>query len=396
MELKKLRNDYRIYAGVFVATVWALLAGWNGFNANRESTNNAMIQCDVVDLTAQVSGTLQSVQFKDNQTVTAGELLVEIEPDLYLSTLNRAKAQLRVYESTLQSVIEDAKLSEVNVEGDIEQSEVAIAIAEATYHAIKKQAEQAKASLVSAKARLKLAQIQFNQTNNIYQKDMLSKADFDKAESTYTIQRANVQAAKANIKSLENQIAAQEARLREIKSRASVHKKSKSSRMAKAKANIARQQAQVDVAKAERDLTLLNYSRTQVKALRSGTISNRNVSEGQFVEVGQPLASIVTCSEEVWIEANYKETQVGDMVVGQETEIKIDAYPGITFHGEIESISGGSGAIFSLLPPENATGNFTKVVQRIPVRIKLTDNQGKVMRVGMSAITTVVTSKSVN
>jgi membrane fusion protein (multidrug efflux system) len=154
-----------------------------------------------------------------------------------------------------------------------------------------------------------------------------------------------------------------------------------------AKANAAK--AAMSVAQAEYDLARINLERTEIKAKRAGYITNRRTSSGDYVEVGQPIASIVSCQQDPWVQANFKETQITRMKEGQSVEFTIDTYPDIKFEGVVESISSGSGAIFSVLPPENASGNFTKVVKRMPVKVRVVDMQDAIFRIGASAQVTV-------
>jgi membrane fusion protein (multidrug efflux system) len=145
----------------------------------------------------------------------------------------------------------------------------------------------------------------------------------------------------------------------------------------------------VEAAQAARDLAALDLSYSKIKAPRDGLASRKSVAVGQMLQAGQPICMIVP-TDSVWVVANFKETQVGHMTPGQPAEISVDAFGGHELHGKVESISGGTGARFSLLPPENATGNFTKIVQRIPVRIQLDQPPANaVLRAGMSADVTV-------
>ncbi len=160
---------------------------------------------------------------------------------------------------------------------------------------------------------------------------------------------------------------------------------------ARAKARTAH--AQVRTAEAARDLAALELSYTKIVAPQRGTASKKTIAVGQMVAPGQTIVQLVT-TQSSWITGNFRETQIGGMRVGQATEIEIDAFPGVKFHGEVESFSGATGARFSLLPPDNATGNFTKVVQRVPVRIHLHDiPTGVALRPGMSAELSVNTRK---
>lgn len=389
--INKLKTDYRIWAGSIVIIFCSLLAGWQRINFDKESTDNAIVRCDVVDVTSQVSGIIQSVHFHDDQLVNVDDDLINIDPDLYRARLDRAEARLNIAELSYSAALKDELLSEINAKSDFERSKDSLDAALANLEVIKSQMDEAKASYHSAKVDLKLAETNYQRVLSIFQKGMTSKASFDNAESNMDSKKALLAVSQANVEAQENQFSAEKARVAEIRKRSNVYGQSEESLISKAQANTEISSGNVKVARAERDLAALDYSRTKIKAFRSGIITNRKVALGHFVEANQPIASIVTCTEKAWIEANYKETQVGRMKPGQPVKFTVDAYPDVEFLGEVESISGGSGAIFSLLPPENATGNFTKVVQRIPVRIKINQEQNVKMRVGMSVVATVMT-----
>lgn len=152
-----------------------------------------------------------------------------------------------------------------------------------------------------------------------------------------------------------------------------------------ARARLQTHMTRIDVAKAKLDEAKVLLNRTEISSLRDGIVTNRRVAMGEYMDSGQTIASITSCHEKMWVEANFKETQLGRMAVGQEVDIHIDTYPDEVFKGVVDSIASGSGSIFSVLPPENATGNFTKVVQRFPVKITIPDIDAR-LKIGMSAV----------
>jgi len=387
----KLITDYRIGASILILIVAALIVGWYDIHSDQETTDNATVQCDVVDVVTQVPGIAKNVDFVDDQSVNEGDLLVQIEPDVYRSRLAKAEAEVKIAEAAYNVALEEEKLAQLNARSNVEQSGSTILAAEAAIEIASQQIAETKATLSAAKSGLQLAQIQYDRIEHMFAEGTVPQADLDRMRNERSSQASLVEATEAKIRALENQRKAAMARLAEAKESSNVYTHSETKLISIAAEKAATSLAQVNVAKAERDLASLNFQRTQIQAPRSGIISNRNIGKGQYVEVGQPIASIVACADSARIVANYKETQVGAMEVGQSVEVKIDTYPHLIFSGVVESISGGSGATFSLLPPENATGNFTKVVQRIPVRIRLTDSPTHILRTGMSAVTTVYT-----
>jgi membrane fusion protein (multidrug efflux system) len=155
------------------------------------------------------------------------------------------------------------------------------------------------------------------------------------------------------------------------------------------KAKLVLQTAKIDSASAKWNEATVRLEQTRIHALRSGIVTNRRISEGEYMNTGQTIASITSCEESAWVDANFKETQISRIKPGQIVQLHVDAFPDTVMRGEVESISSGSGSTFSVLPPENATGNFTKVVQRFPVRIKIVDTKNKVLRTGLSVVVSI-------
>ncbi len=308
----RLWNDLRVRVGVGIGVVVCAGAGWSMAKTGEQTTDNAQVQCDMLAVPAQISGVVAAIEFKDNQAVTAGDVLVRIDPAL-------AKARL------------------AKAEGDLASIEKGII--------------QASASIEVVQVALRQAESNLKRQSLLYERSVISKAAIDAAQGRFDSEKASLAAAFAGAASLA------------------------SSRKAVA---------------ATREVAALDLSYTTIVTKQSGFVANRKVTVGQMVDVGQPIVSIVTCNKNAWIEANFKETQVGWMRPGQRATVTVDAYPGLALMGEVESLSGATGARFSLLPPENATGNFNKVVQRIPVRIRLIDvPRDKPLRAGMSVIVAV-------
>ncbi|HOO39541.1 MAG TPA: HlyD family secretion protein [Deltaproteobacteria bacterium] len=282
-----------------------------------ESTDDAYITGMIVPVSAEVKGKVVKVHISDNQDVTAGAPLVEIDQEDYLHVLNEKSVSI----SQLQAQNSELKAS-------IEQGETTLA--------------QAHANLKAAIAEENLAAKDVKRYGSLLEQKVVSQSQYDDVQSRWQVARARKDAAAAAV-------AGAEASLKTLR------------------AGLKIQEYKIKEAEVSRSLAQLDLSRTIVVAPVSGRIAMKNVDPGKYVEPGQPLLSIV--KEDTWVVANFKETQLEKMFVGQPVKIKADAYPGRVFKGHVDSMQPGTGSVFSLLPPENATGNFVKVVQRVPIKI---------------------------
>ena len=283
-----------------------------------ESTDNAFIEGYVIPMASQVSGRVAELLVKDNQAVKQGEVILKIDPRDYEASLAQARADL----AAARSRVEQAK-AQVNA------SEAKVA--------------QAQASVIAADAENQRAADDLKRYQSV-DSTAVSKSSFDAAQSAARTASANLEAASAQEKAAEADVTLSEAGVET--------------------ANAAVQQAEAKLRQAE-----LNLSYTQVTAPEDGHVTRRVVEKGAYIQPGQSLMAIVP--RHYWVIANYKEIQLTHMRVGQPVEVVVDAYPDHKFKGHIESIQNGAGARFSLFPPENATGNYIKVVQRVPVKIVL-------------------------
>lgn len=282
-----------------------------------EKVDDAHVAGTIVPIASEVRGRVVKIHFKDNQSVEAGTPLLEIGPDDFTSVFQEKKetvARLTAEEREIQAAVEEKK----------------------------KGLLQARASFNATLAEEILANKEMDRSKNLYKEGLITTSQYEHVESVLTVVRARKEAAAAAVAGAETAVKTMEARLttQNYKIRES---------------EITRNRAQLDLA------------RTVVTAPISGIIAMKNIDVGKFVLAGQTLLAII--KENTWVVANFKETQIKKMAVGQPVQIKVDAYPGKIFKGHVESLQPGTGSVFSLLPPENATGNFIKVVQRIPVKI---------------------------
>lgn len=317
----KKRKPYqkkRILIPSFIMVI-LLLGGILSFinSLHYQSTDDAFIEGKLVSIAPKVSGQVIKIHFSDNQFVKKGQLLIEIDPRDMQNKVNE-----------LESAVREASADKNVNSNDTEKSQADLS--------------QANKNADSAKSKLNFAQRDFKRYTELKKSGLCTKQEYDESKTKLDVANAEFNEALANKKAMSATV------------------KSSSSKVSASDANIDKLKAQLAQAK-------LNLSYTKIYAPQDGNISSRNVEEGNYVQIGQPLLAIV--SPNIWIVANFKETQLGKMKKGQPVTIKIDRYPGKTFIGRVDSFQHASGAKSSLFPPENAVGSYVKVVQRIPVKI---------------------------
>jgi membrane fusion protein (multidrug efflux system) len=370
-----------VIGALFVLVAAVLL--WRYFSSY-ESTDDAQVDVHLYPVSARISGYVIRVNVDDNQWVQKGTVLVEIDPKDYEVAVAQAKANLANAEATAQSLNITVPITSVSTTSqltstasDIENATAGVAAAEKQLVAAHAQLEQAEATNVKAQddvVRYKL----------LVDKKEVADQVYDQAVATAKASAASVAAAQANESAAQQ--AVQQAHARVVQAQAS-HESAQtgpqqvSSTRARARAAI----ADVDQKRALLDQALLNLDYTRIIAPVDGEV-NKTVVVGLNVTPGQQLLTVVPL-DEVWITANFKETQLKRMQAGQNAKIKIDS-TGRTFQGRVDSIAGATGPLFSLLPPENATGNYVKIVQRIPVKIVLEpgENKNRELRPGMNVV----------
>ena len=362
---------------VLLGIALLLIAGglffWHYYSV-RESTDDAQIEGDIVPISARVGGTVGRVLVDDNQYVKAGTVLVEIDPTDYQVALDRAQAELADAQANSQAARTGVPLASTTTSSQLD-------IAKANRAAAQKQVDAANARLREAQANFKKTSADLARFKPLVEKDEISRQQYDAAVAAEEAARAAVESANAAVATAESQVQQANA---QVAAASTVPEQVNISR-AKASAS----EAQVQKNQAALAQARLNIQYTTVKAPTDGIVSRKSVQPGQIVQPGQPLLAIVPL-ENVWVVANFKESQLKDMKVGQPAEIHVDAYDQ-DFKGHVDSIGGATSAKFSLLPPENATGNYVKVVQRVPVKLIFEKNQDPEhkLRPGMSVVPTV-------
>jgi membrane fusion protein (multidrug efflux system) len=394
MEAKQLpprKSRIRLIAFAALAAICAFVGLWYLLHAGKEDTDDAQVEADVVAVPARTGGVVKNVLFGENQRVKAGEVLAEIDDAPHKARLAQADAELAQARENAAAADSEVSVVEASARGQHSAATAGLRGSQAGLAMTGEEITQARAAVESATAQRKMTQQDLERAKKLFEERALPKQRLDAAQAAFDAADANLAQARARLDAAQAERAAAASRISEAQARVG-ESSAVDARIAQARARAALAHARVEAAQAARDLAALDLSYTKITAPREGLASKKSIAPGQMVQAGQPVCFVVP-TEDVWVVANFKETQVGRMKPGQPADVSVDAF-GITIKGKVQSISGGTGARFSLLPAENATGNFTKVVQRIPVRIAL-ENVPKdiVLRAGMSADVTVDVKK---
>jgi membrane fusion protein, multidrug efflux system len=373
---------------------------------NRETTDDAQVDGHITPMASKVYGRVAEVFVDDNQAVKAGQVLVKIDPRDYQAALDQAKASLALAESEARSAGVDVPRTRENVASGNSSADAQLLGAQADLARAQTTYEQAQtadlawaqANVEKSRANAELAKADLARYLPLMEKGEISKQQYDaakaNADATASALRADQEKlaqAQRNVDVTKAQLDAAKARVEQARAAvAAAHAdiKQVSMRAADAQAKVAK----VEQARAAVEAAQLNLSYTEITAPVDGVATHKQVEPGQIVQAGQGLLVVVPL-QNVWVTANFKETQLKNMKPGQKAEVKVDTY-GKTFSGHVDSIAGATGAVLSLLPPENATGNYVKVVQRIPVKIVLDPipSEKAVLRPGMNVDATVITN----
>lgn len=383
--LNPLLSDHRYQVGLVIFVVVLTISSWSYATRNVESTDNATVQCDLIDVVSEVNGVIDTITFTDDQWIEKTGLAVKIEDSLFVSELKRSEAALAIEQASYIDAQNNLKTIVVELDTNIERAKSSKQSAQSIVDSMDSSIEEARQELIASKKDMTFLEENFNQISRLYKQQMVSETDYKNAKRQFESKQAMHSSIESKINRLTSLRDVETNNVYLANKNLEALETTKDSQLKSAKAKVDTALARVNVAQAEYDLAALNLERTNILAKRSGFITNRRISSGDYIEIGQPIASIVSCQDNPWIQANFKETQVGKMQKGQKVEFTIDTYPEIVFEGYLESISSGSGSTFSVLPPENATGNFTKVVKRMPVKISIAEDKGAIFRIGASA-----------
>jgi membrane fusion protein (multidrug efflux system) len=399
-----LLEQGRVRIIILVVVVLAAGAGiWFWATSGRESTDDAQVDARVTQIAARVSGTVAKVAVNDNQLVEAGTVLIELDPRDYQVALDKARAELADAEANALAAHSNVPIASTTAASGITTARGGVVQAQSGIVAAEKEIEAAKARLVTSQARLREAEANaaksardVERLRGLLAKDEISQQQFDATTAAADAQQAAVDSARSQTAEAEAGIRVAESRLAQARAgedqaRADLQTaQTGPSQVAATRARASAAEARVMQARANLAQAELNLQYATVKAPARGVVSKKGVNTGQVVQAGQPLLALVQI-DDVWVTANFKETQLKYMRPGQRATIDVDAFGGREFTGKVDSLAGATGARFSLLPPENATGNFVKVVQRVPVKIVLVPGPDPehLLKPGMSVTPTV-------
>ncbi|MFZ3243932.1 MAG: HlyD family secretion protein [Candidatus Acidiferrales bacterium] len=397
----------RVRRGLLMAAVIVVVGGfllWLHYR-NRETTDDAEVDGHIIPISARISGSVLQVLVNDNESVKKGQGLVQLDPRDYQAQLDDAKAALAAAESRVQSATVNVPLTSATTQSDTSGAEASVAAAQAAYEqaqlalqqASSSQLAYAQANVQKQEAANQKAQSDLTRMKPLAAKEEISQQQYDAyvaaaeearqeldeaqqsldlAKQTIPVRQAQVASAKADLERAQANLQAAQANRRQVRMSAA--------NAASARAAVAEAEAVVETAQ-------LNLSYTRIVAPEDGVVTDKTVQLGQILSPGQGLMEVVPLAN-IWVTANYKETQLAHVRPGDRAEVHVDMY-GKTFLGHVDSIAGATGSRLSLLPPENATGNYVKVVERIPVKIYLDPippNEA-ILRPGMNVEATIIT-----
>jgi membrane fusion protein (multidrug efflux system) len=349
-----------------------------------ESTDDAQVEGHLNGISSRISGTVTSVHFENNQAVAAGQVLVELDPRDYNVAVEQARASVAFAESQLTAERPNVPIIRTTNESVVATSQANITQAEAAVAQAERDYESEIADLRQAEANNARAQADEARYRGLMEKEEISRSLYDQRLADAKADQAAVEARRASGEAARRVIAQRQASLLAVRTQLSEAEQNNPRQLLLREATVQMRQANIAVFKSQLDQAKLNLSYTGIVAPVAGIAGKKSVEVGQRVQPGQELVTISQTSD-VWVTANFKETQLKRMRPGQKVTVSVDALDR-EFEGMIDSMPGATGAIYSLLPPENATGNYVKVVQRLPVRIRLNRDQAglELLRPGMS------------
>jgi membrane fusion protein (multidrug efflux system) len=381
------RRQFVIFGVVIALLVGGILFWWH--STFYEETDDAQVSGHLVQISSRIAGQIIKVNVEENQYVEAGTVVAEIDPRDFEVSLQQSEANRQGAEASAEAAQANVPLTTINTGSSLSSAGADVSGTAAGVAQAQRQLESARARVEQARANNDKAQLDLKRYAPLVEKDVISRQQFDAAVAAAASTKAAVADAHAAAQAAEQGVKIARQRLDQA------HAQFKSAQtgpqqvaIQRARANQAAAQAQQ--AKAALEQAKLNLGYTRIVAPLSGIITRKSIEAGQNVSVGQNLMTLVSL-DGVWITANFKETQLKHMKAGQPVEIKVDAY-GRKYPGTVTQIGGATGSVMSLFPPENATGNYVKVVQRIPVRIDLKDpneNKDHLLRPGLSVVPSV-------
>ena len=381
-------NLVRLIVGAVLLVILAI-GGWFlwQYFGSYESTDDAQIDGHVYPVSARVSGTIKAVYVEENQQVKAGQLVAEIDPADYQTALDDAQAAVAEASGEAAAAVPSVPITQTTTSSNIATSNQGVTAVRAALAAARQNQDAAVAHLKQAEADNTVAQADLARYAALSQKDEVPRQQYDRQVAVAKSAEQTVEANRAAVAAAAQQVREAEARVQQAESTASAASSNALQQVAVQNATVKQKAAKADEMRAQLEQARLNLSYTKIFAPADGVVGRKNVEIGMRVQPGQELLAVVELSD-IWITANYKETQLRQVRPGQAVTVHVDTFDA-DYDGYVESMPAATGAQFSLLPPENATGNYVKVVQRLPLRIRF---KGRVspdnrLRPGMSVET---------
>jgi len=379
------RRRFIIIAVVAVLVLGAALFYWR--STFTEDTDDAQVNGNLYQVSSRVSGQVIHVDVEEQQFVHQGDPIAEIDPKDSQVALEQAQANLANAEAEYQQAVVNVPITSVQTSTTIQTAGSDVLGSQASVEQAQAQVQVNKAKVASAAAQAQKSALDVQRYTPLVAKDVISKQQFDAAVAQAAADEGALEAAKRDVAAQEQTVNLNLQRLAQSRSNQAQSEKNGPKQVAVQQARAAAALASIKVAQAKVDQAQLNLSYTKIVAPITGIVSNKSVAVGENLSVGQSLMTIVPLTD-LWVTANFKETQLKQMRPKQKVDIEVDALGGRHFTGIVQEIGGATGSSLSLFPPENATGNYVKVVQRIPVRINFTnldqENKDFALRIGMS------------
>lgn len=378
----KSHRRYLIIGVVAIIIVGALLYWWH--STFYEDTDDAQVNGHLIQVSSRVAGHVLKVSVEQNQYVNAGTVLVEIDPKDFQTAVQQDEANLESAEANYEAAKVNIPVIHTNTGTTLSSSTANVLESKAQIAQSERQLQAAQARVAQAQANNTKAQLDLKRYTPLVERDVISKLQYDATVATAEGDKAALAEAQANLVGAQDAVRIAKAKLQQTQAQ---YKNALTGpqQMAIQRAKADQAAAQVEQARAALEQAKLNLSYTKIVAPVAGIVTTKSVEVGQNVSAGQNMMTLVSL-DDVWITANFKETQLQHMRPGQPVKINVDAY-GRVYDGKVTQIGGATGSVLSLFPPENATGNYVKVVQRVPVRIDLTNpkqNADHLLRPGMS------------
>jgi membrane fusion protein (multidrug efflux system) len=375
-----------VIVGAIVAVMLVAIGGYLLATMGEEGTDDAAVASDMVPVGTRVAGQIVKVNVAENKLVKKGDVIAIIDRADYTARLHQAEADVASQKAQAAAADAQVLVTEAGSKGGLSSARAALAGSNVSVGSADAQLQSARASLMRAQADARKAEIDLTRAKELKAANAVPQERVDNAQAANDSAVAALAQAKAMIGVAEEARRGALEHVGEMRGRLSQSSPIEA-QIAAARANADLAHARVQSAEAQLELAKLQLDYTEVKAPADGIASKLTVHEGQLVAVGSPVIELVPTT--TYVLANFKETQIGKMQPSQKADVKIDAYPGKKFEATVESLSGGTGSSFSLLPADNASGNFVKVVQRVPVRISWTKQPDVPLRAGMSVDVTV-------